>query len=39
MRSVSFDHELQLLLSEPIDELISLRSEQPVLSKVFTGLT
>lgn len=39
VRSITFDHELQLLLSEPVEELKRLRTTDTVLSKTFTGLT
>lgn len=38
VRSVTFDHELQLLLSEPVEELKRLRTKDTILSKNFSGL-
>ncbi len=38
VRSVTFDHELQLLLSEPVEELKHLRTKDTILSKSFKGL-
>ena len=38
VRSVTFDHELSLLLCEPVEELKHLRSKDTILSKSFEGL-
>lgn len=38
VRSVTFDHELQLLLSEPVEELKHIRTKDTILSKSFKGL-
>ena len=38
VRSVTFDHELQLLLSEPVEELKRIRTKDTILSKSFKEL-